>query len=178
MNTKTIGLIKTLNPNNNRRAKLRDRLFNDLQELSFEDVGVPDIEIRGSNKSYLGLYIVRIPCIVIYTGMEREFTYTYDELLDTALHEYVHHVQYERGFTRVRGVMHNKEFWEIYNSLLIKAVSQDYIKGVSLIEERNKNSRNAIKSLGQYCRRNYSFNNPVYPTFNSLSAIARDFISI
>ena len=99
---------------------LETRIKEDLKK-----VGLPtdfELELRGYSKSLDGTYNPNTKTVVIYTrevdGMLRD----YDEILEVALHEAVHHFQwnYEKGFVRKRGIMHNANFHRKYNECVSK----------------------------------------------------------
>ena len=101
--------------------------------LDAEDIGLPisdvDLCMRPYSKCYYGNYFPRQegskrrPRVYVYPYRDRNgCMYSYDLIMDTLIHEMVHHVQYTSpDFVRLKGVMHNPEFWEIYNRYLFKA---------------------------------------------------------
>ena len=119
----------------------------DIQELSTrlsEDlrlIGLPvdDIEIRFSNKyvkTYYGLYYPKAdkydPFIMLYPYRipNSNFTYKYEQILDTAIHEMCHHIQWsDPNYVRIKGVVHDAEFWEMYNKYINRAETAGILKG-------------------------------------------------
>ena len=71
-------------------------------------------------KSYYGKYRGHIKEITLYVCRDVEGNfYPLHQLLHTLFHEISHHDEYqEKGFKRLRGVMHSKRFYEIYNQYL------------------------------------------------------------
>ena len=100
-----------------------------LKRLLIEDlttIGVPtdfNLNIKGYSKCYNGLYNPRKREVVIYAKEENGEFRDYNILLMTALHEATHHFQYnyQKGFKRVKGVMHSPTFYSIYNTYTQKA---------------------------------------------------------
>lgn len=101
--------------------EIRHRLPEDLRNLSLP-VDEVDLFFRPYSVSYYGRYF---PVSDYHRERARVFVYPfadkkgnllpYSKILDTAIHELCHHIQYVNGFTRVRGVMHNTQFWKLYN---------------------------------------------------------------
>lgn len=90
-------------------------------------VGLPTdftLELRGYSKSYYGRYYIKEKKVVVYCLDENDVLYDYSHILGTVLHEAVHHYQhhYEEGFVRMRGVMHNPKFYEIYEKAKRKLI--------------------------------------------------------
>ena len=53
---------------------------------------------------------------------ERGDFMSYDKLLETSIHEFVHHLQYsDHNFKRKKGIMHDPSFWKLYNHYIKKA---------------------------------------------------------
>lgn len=113
---------------------LYDRLVSDIYK-----VGLPIdflLTLKDYSKSYYGRYVVESSNIKIYTKDEHGSQLPYKELLETTLHEAVHHYQWkhDKSFVREKGIMHNANFWIKYNECLAKANSmgllmeEDYAK--------------------------------------------------
>ena len=103
--------------------ELRHRLVSDLRELGLpiEDV---DIYFRPFSKTSYGRYLpvqegVR-PKIYVDPFADYGELMTYDKILETAVHEFCHHLQYVGGHKRIKGVMHDTQFWELYNQYMKK----------------------------------------------------------
>ena len=98
------------------KDRLKDRLVKDLHKLN--KANDYSIELRGYSKTEWGFYYPHKRLIVLYPFISHSLTFIrpYDDLLLTALHELVHHLQYsDPSFIRYKGVMHNSEFWDLYN---------------------------------------------------------------
>lgn len=98
----------------------RDMLLRDLRAI-----GIPmnfTLELRGYSKTYFGLYDPNDKKVIlyIYRDPELKHRYSYAEVLEQAVHECVHHIQWEDPYyVRHRGVMHNPQFYRLleeYNS--------------------------------------------------------------
>ncbi len=101
-------------------VKLKKQLLSDFSLLGFEEDFT--LTLRGYSKSYYGRYV---PCkkeIIIYALEECGDVMDYDLIIDTLIHEYVHHYQYnhQKDFVRLKGVMHNQEFYKLFNNLMGK----------------------------------------------------------
>lgn len=125
-----------------RKETLCDRLNEELKEIGLP---VEDIElcIRPYSKTYYGNYFPKgdnprmsKPRVYVYPCKSRSGDlYCHDFILDTAIHEMVHHLQYTSpGFIRYSGVMHDEEFWKWYNIYILRAK----IKGVMSSEYKGK----------------------------------------
>lgn len=95
--------------------KLHDRLIEMLKE-----VGLPTdftLELRGYSKTYNGVYYPDAKKIVLYVRSARGRMFSYKRLSGTMIHEAVHHLQFAHTpqFQRKKGVMHNKEFRDLYD---------------------------------------------------------------
>ena len=107
--------------------ELQHRLFTDLYKLKLPIYEV-NLFFRPYSKTYYGRYFpVNEECsikpkIYIYPFNEDNSLMDYNKILDTAIHEFCHHIQYSKGnFVRVRGVMHDTEFWKLYNLYINRA---------------------------------------------------------
>ena len=100
--------------------------------LDIRDLGLPindvDLCIRPYSKIYYGNYYPQYdsdikPRVYVYPCKNRKGElYDYDFILDTVIHEMVHHVQHTSpDFVRLKGVMHNQEFWQLYNRYIYRA---------------------------------------------------------
>lgn len=106
-------------------SELLHRLLSDLRALKLpvDDV---DVFFRPYSKSYYGRYYpatkkLRARMFIYPLANTRGDLLDYDTVLTTAIHEFCHHIQYSSGFTRVKGVMHNEQFWQLYNRYTSKA---------------------------------------------------------
>lgn len=98
-----------------------NQLLRTLQSLGI-DTSMCNFTLRGYSKSYNGVYRpctnnVYVYAIKRYKPNGEIEMYTYEELMLTAIHEMCHVMQYhDKNWVRVKGVMHDKQFWELYNT--------------------------------------------------------------
>lgn len=106
--------------------ELRHRLLTDLRDLSLP-VDEVEIYIRPYSKTYYGRYFPTYkgdevpPKIYLYPYEENGEFMPYEKILETVVHEFCHHIQYVSGHERVKGVMHDTQFWQLYNRYMKKA---------------------------------------------------------
>lgn len=86
-------------------------------------LGLPtdfDLEFRGYSKRYYGRYYILEKKIVVFILDESGKEIPYHEILDTVMHEAIHHYQHQHDpkFVRKKGVMHNMDFHRMYNQYL------------------------------------------------------------
>lgn len=76
--------------------------------------------LKDYSKRYYGRYDVDKKEVIIYIYRDEELTcrFTYKELMDTVIHEAIHHFQYcyQHGFLRLVGVMHDPVFKKMYTN--------------------------------------------------------------
>lgn len=111
--------------------ELRDRLLKDLRVLGIKNEFT--LILRPYSKTYFGRFDPNTKEIVLYVHMDSECKrqYPYSELLDTAIHEAVHSIQWsDENFVRVKGVMHNPEFYKLYNHYSGKAKALQLLERV------------------------------------------------
>ena len=99
--------------------ELQHRLLTDLHNLKLP-IDEVDIFFRPYSKTYYGRYFPSYeeevkPKIYIYPYNEDDSIMSYEQILGTTIHELCHHIQYTKGFVRLKGVMHDTEFWKLYN---------------------------------------------------------------
>ena len=100
--------------------KIRNRLQHDLSVLNIDVKGF-EIVLKPYSKSYYGRYMPKYKRVIVYLyeDIQLQNQYSYEELFSVTLHEVVHHIQWsDPNFERVKGVMHNAEFYNIYNRLI------------------------------------------------------------
>ena len=116
--------------------ELRTRLLSDLSVLNLP-IDEVDIYIRPFSKTYYGRYFpvhddseVR-PKIYVYPyENEKGDLMSYDHILKTAVHEVCHHIQYTNDcFVRKKGIMHDTQFWKLYNHYINRAEKFNLIGG-------------------------------------------------
>lgn len=108
--------------------ELKDRLESDLKSLGLLDVA--DIELDFYNKNYEGHYYPDRNLVRVYAFYDKmlKTPYSYDYLFRNILHELAHSIQYNSpGFVRYAGIMHNEDFWKIYNKLVNFAVKKGVV---------------------------------------------------
>ena len=120
-----------------RGGKLWCRLILDAITIGLP-VNEVELSLRAFSKTYYGNYYPKYssngrPRVYIYPCKDRKGTlYDYDFILDTLIHEMVHHIQHtSEDYVRLKGVMHDQEFWKLYNKFIYKAkiagvMSDDY----------------------------------------------------
>lgn len=118
------------------REGLLLKLLSDLSQLKLP-VNEVEISIRPYSKTFYGRYFPVYndketkPKIYIYPYENCEGDLmSYDSILSTAIHEFCHHIQYTSGsFVRSRGVMHNPQFWKLYNLYTERARRYELLGG-------------------------------------------------
>lgn len=112
------------------------RLTADLMKLKIPIEEV-DLYIRPYSKTYYGRYFpsedenVKKPRVFIYPYENKcGKLYKYELILVNLIHEMAHHIQYtSSSFTRLKGVMHDPNFWKLNNRYLRRAVDFNMIGG-------------------------------------------------
>lgn len=114
--------------------ELIPQLLTDLK-----NIGIPveevDLFVRPYSKTFYGRYFpvydenVIKPKIHLYPFSNNSGSLlSYSTIFSTAVHEFCHHIQFSnKNYQRVRGVMHNPNFWEIYNSFINKAENENIL---------------------------------------------------
>ena len=108
-----------------------EKLYNILVEVS----GVSDFHLELKpvySKTYWGRYFPKKSLIRLYALKECGEQYPDEDLIREGLHELTHHIQYHHVpfWTRKKGVMHDYDFWELYNRML-----KSYFKGESKVKK-------------------------------------------
>ncbi len=105
---------------------LMTRLLSDMSSLGLPVCEV-DVIFRPYSKTYYGRYYPSVneatkAKIAIYPyEIPGEFM-EYNHIVKTGVHEFTHHLQYTSGFyVRRKGIMHNQQFWELYNYYIDRA---------------------------------------------------------
>ena len=121
------------------QEELKTRLMFDLSQINMP-IDEVDIFIRPFSKTYYGRYFpvynekndVRPKVYVYPYANTKGDLMDYCTVLETAIHELVHHIQYTSGsFVRNKGVMHNPTFWKIYNHYINRAIKYELLRGGS-----------------------------------------------
>ncbi len=111
------------------RVALTVRVLKDLKLLGLSPHKLKyDLCFKNYSSCYFGKYIRPrnkdfLPKIFIYLYKDSNNTelYSYKDIISTVIHEVCHHIQWSNpDFVRVKGVMHNKEFWDLWNSYMNK----------------------------------------------------------
>lgn len=118
------------------QEELKEQLLTDLSKISLP-IDEVDLYIRPFSKTYYGRYFPvydekRLrPKIYIYPYENTKGDLmSYDYIVETAIHELCHHIQYTSGsFVRNKGVMHNTQFWKLYNHYIDRAKRYRLIGG-------------------------------------------------
>lgn len=110
---------------------LQHRLLSDLRRLSLP-IDEVDVFLRPFSKTYYGRYFPAYgeepPKIYVYPFEDRVGTLLdYPMILETTIHEFCHHIQYAAGHQRVRGVMHDTQFWQLYNHYMKRAKTMNIL---------------------------------------------------
>ena len=120
------------------REELKAQLLFDLAQLKLP-IDEVDLFIRPFSKSFYGRYFPVYnddkarPRIFIYPYENKRGKFmSYDSILKTSIHELCHHIQYTDGsFVRVKGVMHDPQFWRLYNHYVDRATEQNLMRGAN-----------------------------------------------
>lgn len=107
------------------KERLYNRLLFDLRRLKLP-IDEVDLYFRPFSKTYYGRYFP-----IIGEGRPRIFMYPYErngqfmkysDILKYTVHEMCHHIQYmDSSFVRLKGVMHDTNFWKLYNHYIKRA---------------------------------------------------------
>ena len=116
---------------------LHKRLIADISR-----VGLPtdfELELRGYSKVYDGRYDPNTCRILLYHTNRDGDMREYDILLRIAIHEAVHHYQWNHDpdFVRVKGVMHDPAFHDIFSECLVRAKRLNLIGGLPVAVKVN-----------------------------------------
>lgn len=109
---------------------LLKKIYRDLDSIGI-NMRLPLI-LRSYSKRRWGYYDILKDEIVIYVFSDptcSRLTH-YNILFRIILHEYVHALQHKSSnWRRYKGIMHDVEFWQIYNNLVNLAVERGIIYG-------------------------------------------------
>ena len=117
--------------------ELKTRLLSELAQINLP-IDEVDLYMRPFSKTLYGRYFpvhndkgIIKPRIFIYPFKNKRGEFlNYDEIFETSIHEFCHHIQYSSGsFERKRGVMHDTQFWKLYNHYLDRAKKYQLIGG-------------------------------------------------
>lgn len=116
--------------------ELYDRLVNDLKLIGIE-VNYT-LELKPFSKKFFGCYNPNSNKVTIYVYQDvaNNRLYPYDSILLTAIHESVHCIQWnDPDFVRIKGVMHNEQFYELYNMYKGRAKILQTNRALNLLKE-------------------------------------------
>lgn len=107
------------------RTKIKNDILDSYLRSDLKLLNLPtdfELEFRGYSKCYYGRYYIQDKKIVVFILDERGEVLPYHEILDTVMHEAIHHYQHyhQKGFVRLKGVMHDMEFHRLYNDCLFR----------------------------------------------------------
>lgn len=102
------------------------KLLKDLKALHLDKKSIGDYELvlKKFSVSFYGRYVASShkAVVYVYRDVECKHQREYSGLLSSVIHELTHHIQHtDPKYIRRKGVMHNKNFWFIYNSYIEKA---------------------------------------------------------
>ena len=115
-------------------SELYQKLMTDLEKLKLP-IDEVTIELRPFSLTYYGRYFPNKQKIYVYPydNEEGEFM-KYSDILCTVIHEMVHHIQHQDpNFKRKRGIMHNPQFWQLYNHFVLRAIDLNILKREEVI---------------------------------------------
>ena len=138
------------------RASLSLRLHYDLSVIGLDPSELDyQLFFRDYSKTYYGRYVRKnyygeiVPIVIVYLFRNKEKTalYDYEDIISTTIHEICHHLQYsDETFIRKKGVMHNKQFWELYHKYMNLYFEKcDSVKKGARYNESIKKAKRAIK---------------------------------
>lgn len=118
------------------QEELKTRLLFDLSQINLP-IDEVNLFIRPFSKTYYGRYFPVYndketrPKIYIYPYENNKGDLIdYSTILQTSIHELCHHIQYTSGsFVRSKGVMHDPQFWKLYNHYVERARKYQLIGG-------------------------------------------------
>ena len=110
-------------------AELYQRIMFNLVEMGMP-IDEVTIELRPYSVTYYGRYFPNTKKIYVYPYENKEGDFmSYSDILCTIIHEMVHHIQHQDpNFKRQKGVMHNPQFWQLYNHFLDRAIDLNILK--------------------------------------------------
>lgn len=114
----------------NDKQKLYEKLLSDLKKLGISKNF--NLILKDYSKRLLGRYNPNNKNLTLYVYPYKKgvYMYPYEELFKTFIHEVVHSIQHNNpSFIRVKGVMHNEEFYKMYNDLIQKSYDLRILKG-------------------------------------------------
>lgn len=104
--------------------ELYHRLTKDLTQIGINIDFT--LELKPFSKTYFGRYDPNSNKVTVYVYEDKSCTrlYDYESILMTSIHEAIHSIQWhDESFVRRKGVMHNADFYRLYNKYSNKAKS-------------------------------------------------------
>lgn len=123
--------------------KIKSLLQQDLRVLGVDTTGF-ELVLKPYSKTYYGRYVPSKKRVIVYLYEDSDFRnqYPYEDIFSTVLHEVVHHIQWsDPNFKRIKGVMHNSEFYSIYNNLMRRHKIFRVVNGGDKSVSNHKESR-------------------------------------
>lgn len=117
----------------------KKRILEDLYTI-----GLPvtfDLSLKPYSKTFYGKYVIPDNRVLLYVYTDKGCTipFSYLDLLLIAIHEGVHAIQWhDPYYIRVKGVMHDSKFWELYNKY------SDRAKALILLREVNRTNEESV----------------------------------
>lgn len=112
--------------------ELYHRLMKDLSSIGLNESFT--LKLKPYSKTFYGRYDPNKNTITLYVYEDEGCSklFPYKELLLTLIHEAVHCIQWhDESFVRVKGIMHDAEFYRIYNKYKVRAEALLYFKEVT-----------------------------------------------
>lgn len=116
--------------------ELYSQLLSDLRKINLP-IDEVDIYLRPFSTTYYGRYFPvhndkeHRPKIYVYPyENSKGDLMNYDSIITTAIHELCHHIQYTNScFVRLKGVMHDTQFWKLHNHYVERAIKYNIMSG-------------------------------------------------
>lgn len=102
--------------------ELHHRLLSDLEKIGISADFT--LELKPYSKIYYGRYDPNTNKVILYVYRDKGCSQVeeYKDLLMSLIHESVHYLQWtDKSFVRRKGVMHNAEFYHLFNKYRTKA---------------------------------------------------------
>ena len=121
-------------------SELENQLRADLLKIGLNENF--KLSLRPYSKSYYGRYIPRSNTVIVYVNKSPNGEpYPYIDLLLVVIHEVIHCMQWSRpNFKRIKGVMHNPEFKQLYgiysNRAKALVLFREVIKNYDIIDKK------------------------------------------
>lgn len=114
---------------------LYHRLLSDLKKVGINESF--KLELRPYSKTYYGRYDPNVDKVTLYVYEDESCSryIQYEDLFMTLIHEAIHCIQWHsESFVRRKGVMHDAEFYRLFNEykdkaksiLLMREIRNDY----------------------------------------------------